>query len=190
MTTSDAAPRTEDRTPCEERNCLLATALLVDSRGWLLLQERDEHAPIAPNQWGLVGGHRETGETWAEALQRELEEETGLHLADGLELWYDEVVQHSPKVSMHLADHLRIWVAKVDLTDDDITVGRGAGSSSSTRPGSRTAPWTWRPPAGTCCLSSWGQRPTARCCHGKPAPARWRNVEGLEPSRFPTREQR
>jgi 8-oxo-dGTP pyrophosphatase MutT (NUDIX family) len=125
VTTSDAAPRTEDRTPCEERNCLLATALLVDSRGWLLLQERDEHAPIAPNQWGLVGGHRETGETWAEALQRELEEETGLHLAEEPELWYDEVVQHSPKISMHLADHLRIWVARVDLTDADITVGEG-----------------------------------------------------------------
>lgn len=37
----------------------LAAVLLVDRRGWVLLQERDEHAPVAANQWGLVGGHVE-----------------------------------------------------------------------------------------------------------------------------------
>jgi 8-oxo-dGTP diphosphatase len=114
---------TEQR--CEERNCLIASALLVDSRGWLLLQERDERAPVAPNQWGLVGGHVEAGEGWEEALRRELQEETGLRLDSEPELWFDEVVQHTPKVSTHLADHWRIWVAKVDLTNDDITVGEG-----------------------------------------------------------------
>jgi 8-oxo-dGTP diphosphatase len=40
----------------------VAVTLLVDRRGWMLLQERDEHAPVAPNQWGLVGGHLEEGE--------------------------------------------------------------------------------------------------------------------------------
>jgi 8-oxo-dGTP diphosphatase len=34
-------------------------------------------------------------------------------------------VQHSPKVSTHLADHWKIWAGRVDLTDDDITVGEG-----------------------------------------------------------------
>lgn len=125
MTRSNAAPLAEDQTPCEQRNCLLASALLVDARGWLLLQERDEHALVAPNQWGLVGGHLEPGEDWDQALLRELEEETGLHLDHGLELWFDEVVQHSPKVSTHLADRWRIWVGKVDLTDEDIVLGEG-----------------------------------------------------------------
>ena len=125
MTRSNAAPLAEDQTPCEQRNCLLASAILVDSRGWLLLQERDEHALVAPNQWGLVGGHLEPGEDWDQALLRELEEESGLRLDHGLELWFDEVVQHSPKVSTHLADRWRIWVGKVDLTDDDIVLGEG-----------------------------------------------------------------
>ncbi len=124
MTRSNAAP-TGDQTPCEERNCLLATVILVDSRGWLLLQERDEHALVAPNQWGLVGGHVEDGEEWESALYRELEEETGLRLDGGLDLWFDEIVLHSPKVSTHLADHWKIWAGKVDLTDDDITLGEG-----------------------------------------------------------------
>jgi 8-oxo-dGTP pyrophosphatase MutT (NUDIX family) len=109
---------------CAERNCLLASAILVDRRGWLLLQERDEKAPVAPNQWGIVGGHLEPGEEWEPAMRRELVEETGLEV-DGLELWFDEVVQHSPKVSTHLADHWKIWVARVDLTDDDVVLGEG-----------------------------------------------------------------
>ena len=44
---------------------------------------------------------------------------------DGLDLWFDEVVQHSPKISTHLADHWRIWVARVDLTDADVVLGEG-----------------------------------------------------------------
>jgi len=125
VTRSNASPRAEDQVPCAERNCLLASVVLVDSRGWLLLQERDERALVAPNQWGIVGGHLEEGEDWTAALYRELAEETGLHLEGGLELWFDEVVQHSPKVSTHLADHWKIWAGKVDLTDRDIVLGEG-----------------------------------------------------------------
>ena len=125
MTRSNAAPLHADETACEQRNCLLASVLLVDARGWLLLQERDERAMVAPDQWGLVGGHLEEGESWEDALHRELAEETGLHLDEGLELWFDEVVLHSPKVSTHLADHWKIWAGRVDLTDADITVGEG-----------------------------------------------------------------
>jgi 8-oxo-dGTP pyrophosphatase MutT (NUDIX family) len=115
---------TEDAHVCAERNCLLASVILVDERGWLLLQERDDAAPVAPNQWGLVGGHVEPGEDWEHAVRRELEEETGLKV-DGLELWFDEVVQHSPKISTHLADHWKIWVARVALTDADVVLGEG-----------------------------------------------------------------
>jgi len=125
VTPSNAVPPVVQDHRCDERNCLLATVVLVDSRGWLLLQERDEHALVSPNQWGLVGGHLEDGEDWETARHRELEEETGLRIDTGLTLWFDEIVQHSPKASSHLADRWRIWAGKVDLTDSDITLGEG-----------------------------------------------------------------
>ena len=124
VTRSNAAAPVEDETPCFDRNCRVASALLVDARGWVLLQERDEHASVSPNQWGLVGGHLEEGETWEAALHREVEEETGVR-ADGYELWFDELVQHSPKSSSHLADRWQIWVARTELTDHEITLGEG-----------------------------------------------------------------
>ena len=55
--------------------------LLVDPQGRILLQERDEHAPISPDTWGMVGGHVEDGEEFEPAAYRELEEETGIRLA-------------------------------------------------------------------------------------------------------------
>jgi 8-oxo-dGTP pyrophosphatase MutT (NUDIX family) len=124
LTRSNAAPLSEEAKPCAEQNCRIASAILVDRRGWLLLQERDEHALVSPNQWGLVGGHLEPGESWEDALTRELVEETGLQ-QDGFELWFDEIVQHSPKVSTHLADHWLIYVARTDASDADIRLGEG-----------------------------------------------------------------
>jgi len=96
---------------------------LVDARGWVLLQERDEHAPIAPEQWGIVGGHVDDGEGWEESRDRELLEETGLVLPGGaLELWFEGVVEHHELRTTH---EWRVWVGHVDLTDDDVTCGEG-----------------------------------------------------------------
>ncbi|WP_323791072.1 NUDIX domain-containing protein [Nocardioides sp.] len=62
-----------------------ASATLVDRRGWILLQERDEHPRIDPEKWGFPGGGVEDGETYEVAAYRELAEETGVALDGGLE---------------------------------------------------------------------------------------------------------
>ena len=112
--------------PCAQRSCDVVGVFLVDARGWVLLQERDEHAPVAANQWGIVGGHVDAGEEWPLAVRRELREETGLELDDGvLEIWYDGHDTPEAKESPELRTHWQIWVGRADLTDADIVCGEG-----------------------------------------------------------------
>ena len=49
------------------------SAVIFDRRGWLLLQQRSDGG-----QWGLPGGSVEIGESVADAVVREVREETGL----------------------------------------------------------------------------------------------------------------
>lgn len=99
----------------------IAAAVLVDARGWLLLQERDETAPVNPDEWSLVGGGVEEGESYAEAAVRELAEETevtGVDLThvDTLSYWCDDCDE----------DHeLGLFLGFTDLTDDDVVCHEG-----------------------------------------------------------------
>lgn len=100
----------------------IAVCYLVDRRGRVLLQHRDEHAPRAAEQWGLVGGHVEDGEDFDTAVRRELLEETGVRLGpEELRLWWEGDFAYSDG---HRS-HYRVYAAQVDLTDADIVLGEG-----------------------------------------------------------------
>ncbi len=100
-----------------------ASILLVDPRGWVLLQERDEHPVIDPGCWGFVGGHVDRGEEPDAAAYRELLEETGLHVdPPGLELWREMSIYHSAYESF---DDVFVYTARTTATDDDIVLGEG-----------------------------------------------------------------
>jgi 8-oxo-dGTP pyrophosphatase MutT (NUDIX family) len=100
----------------------ISVILLVDPRGWVLLQERDEHAPLSPEKWGLVGGHVEDGEDPEPAAYRELEEETGVRLDGGLRLWHAGPFQYAERDEPF---DYHVWAAPTTLADADIVVGEG-----------------------------------------------------------------
>jgi 8-oxo-dGTP diphosphatase len=99
-----------------------ASVVLVDPRGWVLLQERDEHPAIDPDKWGFVGGHLEPGEDFLPGAYRELEEETGIRLEEGLELFGQFTVHHA---HTDTDDEFQLFVMATDLTDDDIECHEG-----------------------------------------------------------------
>lgn len=55
----------------------VAGALVVGEDGRIFFQKRSAQRKLFPNTWDIVGGHLEPGETVAEALRREVLEETG-----------------------------------------------------------------------------------------------------------------
>ncbi|WP_183097640.1 NUDIX hydrolase [Nocardioides pelophilus] len=100
-----------------------ASILLVDQRGWVLLQERDEHPVIDPGCWGFVGGHVDPDEEPETAAYRELLEETGLRVEPpALELWREVSIYHAAYESF---DDVFVYTAASTATDADIVVGEG-----------------------------------------------------------------
>jgi 8-oxo-dGTP pyrophosphatase MutT (NUDIX family) len=97
--------------------------ILVDAAGRVLLQERDEHAPIDPERWSLTGGHLEPGEDPEQGAYREVQEETGVRLVPGtLRLFETFQVFHPHYGSV---DRVHVFTGRVDLTDDDIECHEG-----------------------------------------------------------------
>ena len=99
---------------------LVALVGLVDTRGWLLMQERDEHAPVDPNKWGLVGGGVEPDEDPATAARRELAEETGIACDDLVALG-----NHALPCELHGRDHVALFTAQMPLTDAEVDCREG-----------------------------------------------------------------
>ena len=93
---------------------------VLNSRGWLLLQERDEHAPVDPNKWSLVGGGVEPDEAPVAAARRELAEETGIECDDLTALG-----SHLLPCAFHGQDHVELFTARLPLTDADVDCREG-----------------------------------------------------------------
>jgi len=98
-----------------------ASVALVDARGWLLMQERDEHPVIDPECWGFPGGSVEDGESYEQAAYRELAEETGVELGGGLEL-FEAFTFFSPVCGTD--DACELYVAATDLSEVECHEGR------------------------------------------------------------------
>ena len=64
-----------------QRHREIAFAIVIDTHGRFLLQQRDDIPGIvAPGKIGLFGGHREGDETFLQCVVREVHEETSVFL--------------------------------------------------------------------------------------------------------------
>jgi 8-oxo-dGTP diphosphatase len=71
-----------------EKGMALVGALIVRN-GMLLLGRRSSEKAVCPDMWDVIGGHVEAGETFEDALLREVDEETGIR-----PLVYEEHSRH------------------------------------------------------------------------------------------------
>jgi 8-oxo-dGTP diphosphatase len=96
-------------------------AVIIENpeREVLLLLRDDKPGIACPNQWSLVGGHVETGETAEQAAHRELEEEIGLDLK--LSLWKRYHFDYAPEVVIDQ----HIFLGKVDCEKPAMVLGEG-----------------------------------------------------------------
>ena len=99
-----------------------AGVLLTDRNGALLMQHRDEHAPISPHQWGIPGGRIEPGETPIVAAHRELLEETGLVVADLQPFWSGP---RPPEPGLGHRITMHAFCGRTNAVDQDIVLGEG-----------------------------------------------------------------
>jgi len=100
-----------------------ASVAVVDPRGRVLMQERDEHAPVHPDTWGLPGGGLEDAETFAEGAVRELAEETGLVMAVGELTSLGRTCFHSDACGG--VDTYELFAAYAEVSDAEVTCGEG-----------------------------------------------------------------
>ena len=115
-------PQGSDKAPYCGRVLETSLILLVDGDGSLLMQHRDRHAPLGPNQWGLPGGGVESGETPVVAAHRELLEETGL---SGLELEPFWSGLRPPEAGFDRQITMHAFAGRTGATQRDLILGEG-----------------------------------------------------------------
>jgi 8-oxo-dGTP pyrophosphatase MutT (NUDIX family) len=102
----------------------LASVLLVNQDGAILLQLREPDARMDPDRWGLPGGHVEPGEDPALAARRELREETGLRVHGELSLFVHDNFPARLTPGMRIDWH--VFCGATAARQQDVVLGEGA----------------------------------------------------------------
>ncbi|MFA5797392.1 MAG: NUDIX hydrolase [Candidatus Woesearchaeota archaeon] len=84
--------------------------IILNDRGQILLMQRSSQTRTYPNQWGLISGWMEWGETIQDALKREAQEEVGVEIEviRFTGRYYDRPGRHPTKTSVAMPHICRI----------------------------------------------------------------------------------
>src|SRR5581483_2854993 len=104
-------------------NRRIAVVALFDDHGRLLMQHRDDKAPVSPNKWCCPGGGIEPGETEEEAARRELWEETGLRVDGSLTLLWQGRLPATGHLETH--NEYSLFTARTQARQEDVVLGEG-----------------------------------------------------------------
>lgn len=124
---SGAGWRTLDAEAAESGGGEAAGVLIADDLGRVCLQLRDDFPHVrGAGLWALFGGHREPGESLAEAAVREMAEETGLAFT---------TAELTPFARTRVGDGpcIHLFATARRFRPADIRVGEGAGFAFFTR---------------------------------------------------------
>ncbi|MCY3774066.1 MAG: NUDIX domain-containing protein [Gemmatimonadetes bacterium] len=94
----------------------ISSAMLVNPVGDILVNLRDDDPRIIfPNQWSLIGGHVEEGESPDDGLVREVEEEIGY-----------PVTEYRPLATFFDGPDVRhLYLVPIEVPIDDLVLGEG-----------------------------------------------------------------
>ena len=102
-----------------------SAAIIVNARGELLLQLRDDKESIFfPNHWGCFGGAADPGENYHQALLRELEEEIGISV-DAATVAPFITITFTPKPDLKPIERVFFIVMLATETTGSLTLGEG-----------------------------------------------------------------
>ena len=92
--------------------------IIEDYNHTLLLHLRDEHAPSLKNEWCLIGGSVESGETLETAALRELKEEINLSSQEVISFFTTFIKEDTQKT-------IHIFHVIVDTRQQQMILGEG-----------------------------------------------------------------